>query len=197
MKNLKNALGMSVLFILILFFASCGPSSSPGGHVDPNPAPAKISNVLVTPTQNIVLTGMPAQNNVNISVTADGFPKPSISINGISGSSFTTPNLFNSTSYNVSASNSVGTDSKKVDITVTVHPTFSQIVGLDSSLWDFTSFKIQNLRDPAMTTPVEVITPCQKGYVFTFRKDLTSKVDRGQCGGGVTDGATFKFDISA
>ncbi len=199
MKKLLIALRVSVIFILIVSFGSCDPRSGGvgGGGTIPPPVAAKINNVTTSPSSAFTLTGMPVNTAVTFVVDVVGNPTPTLTVNNVSfsGTVYNAPASYNTSSYNFVASNSAGSGTWKSDIVITVHPTFAQIVGADSVSWLLTSITGRPVgsNDP----PFEYITPCQKTWVYTFRKDLACRDDHGACGGGVSRYTTFKFDISS
>ncbi len=132
------------IFFLIacaIIVASCGSKSGGAGGGGPIPPPsvaAKINSaVIVAPTSGtLVINGSGTEITkavINLSVV--GNPVPTLSADGISfsGTQYTTPDLYESKTIVFGASNSAGSDSRSVYVTVNIDPTFAKLCGTSLS----------------------------------------------------------------
>ncbi len=186
MKKFLSTLGV-VVFIPI-FFASCKKDVGTGGHNDPpvnNNVAAKISSVSVSPSASIVLNGMNPSTKVTINASATGNPAPNITINNVTGSQYTSPDLFESTSFNVVAYNSVGQDASSANVTVTVDPLYAKLAGTTMAGRSF--HMITATSQPiGGGTITDMMNPCLADDVFMFFPNCTQQVNHGNSAGCIT-----------
>lgn len=201
---MKKIIALGVIFIPIMFFVSCDPRSGGaggGGPIEP-PAvntPAKIGSVSVSPSTSIVLTGMNPINKVTITASATGNPTPSITINGVSGSQYTSDTLFVSKSFPISANNGVGSpDVTVANVVVTVDPTFAKLCGNTMS---GRSFKLISATAQPVGggTVTNIMTPCLEDDVVTFWCNGKVQINYGSavgCTTGLSQTVSFWFNPS-
>ncbi len=197
--SFKNAMGWSVLSILI--FASCSKGKGTTGETpDPNPTPTNSAVIKEfkpsSTTVSVVLTGKSEDASVLFSwQTANG---SSTTFNGVSVNPADSKNVSvtQSADFTLRVTGATVAESTKKAI-VTLHPQFEKIVGTDplaGKKWRLDSILA---RPVGGTGPYADHTDtCQRTYVYTFYRDLSSKIERGACVGGLSSPGTFTFDAA-
>lgn len=198
---------LGVIFFIPLAFISCGSNSGGaggGGPITPPPpnTAAKIQSVQTTPTvPSFVLTGMPINTSVAFTINATGNPAPTYSVNGVAltGNSFTAPNSYESKSYDFVAANSAGSDVRKVDVVVTVDPTFAKLAGATAA---GKSFRYQSITKQPIGggTVTDLLTgSCEANDVisyFPYGITITNFGSGTGCASGMSNSTSFTFDGS-
>lgn len=190
-----------LLMVSAIIIAACSKGSAPGGPVTPPPpAPvaAKISSISVAPSSSIVLTGMNPSNRVTVNVTAIGNPTPSITINNVSGAQYTSPDLFESASFPISASNGVGSpDVSAANVIVTIDSIFQKLAGTSMAGRSFRM--IAATRQPiGGGTVTDIMNDCLRDDVFTFYPNCTNQTNHGNVAGCPTGLSLFyKYEFNS
>jgi hypothetical protein len=209
--SLKNALRVSVYctFIsFVLLLVSCGKGSAPGpGPGDdpntPNTVAAKISASVTAPSSGtIVLDGSGVGTKATIAVSATGNPSPSVTVDGnpFSGSQYITPDLVESKTIVFGATNSGGTDTKIMNVIVSVHPEFAKLCGntMQGQSWSFDSIFKRPVGVTTWVGAISVTSPCDADDVYTFYPNRNMRTNWGtntSCPGGI-DNNSITYNVN-
>jgi hypothetical protein len=163
MKKLIDAL--VVIALSPIAFVSCGSRTGGAGGNPPGPqtVAAKIDLISYAPSATITYDGRQNTDTTStIKVSASGSPVPTVTINGVSGSTYTTPVLLTDGTYEYSVSANNGIKPPAIataTVTVTTDPVVASMV---SGGWKLTSKKVNG-------TPITFT--CESDDVTTFTKN--------------------------
>ncbi len=176
MKNVLNALRMSVLFA-ILILVSCGKSSAPIPQPDPPPNnPPQTVKPTISATSAKGWYGESATGSVSAtnatSITADP--------GSVNGSTYTVPNVTSRTIVKLVARDSIGQTAETTVVADCWSPKHSLL--FKNGKWNGTTYTINGIPTPLL-------------YSVTFRTDFTSVVT--PTGGADGVPSPFSFNESS
>lgn len=138
------------------------------------------------------------QTQVVITISAIGNPAVALSVDNVllSGNSFTSPQLMESKTFAISATNGIGSgDATSVPVSVIIDPVFAKLCGTSGKSYRYSLRTKQEVSD---VNPVSILSPCELDDKFTFLPNSRLLIDLGtnpSC--GVLSGVSgFTFNPS-
>ncbi len=178
MKNLINALRMSVVFAILIFFAACTQNNSHTPVPDPNPVPTGSEIVRFSISEDSInYDGQLTPGTVNVSWdTKNAIVYLNDSVVAKNGS-LTTGAIFQNKKFTLRVTDLDGKNvkSQSLDVVVSVDPLFQKICGTSGTTWIIDS----SFSYAPGGSPESNLTPCVADDKVTLYPNGLGVTDQG------------------